>query len=83
MKIQIISTKPPQPVNKLTKHKNHDNKIIFHNLIFHQPEKGGFELSDIYSTILKDGCQQDPTEGAPDGNPERGFPSLRLSQKTL
>ena len=41
--------------------------------------KGGFELSDIYSTILQDGCQQDPTEGAPDGNPERGFPSLRLS----
>ena len=28
MKIQIISTKPPQLVNKLTKYKNHDNKIM-------------------------------------------------------
>ena len=41
--------------------------------------KGGFELSDIYSTILQDGCQRDLIEGAPDGNPERGFPSLFLS----
>ena len=31
MKIQIISTKPPQLVNKLTKHKNHNNKIMLKN----------------------------------------------------
>ena len=41
--------------------------------------KGGFELSDIYITTLQEGCQRDPIEGAPDGNPERGFPSVRLS----
>ena len=40
--------------------------------------KGGFVLSDIYSSILHDGCQQEPVDGAPDGDPERGFPSIRL-----
>ena len=50
-------------------------------IIKYNPElnrKGGFELSDIYSSILHDGCQQEQIDGAPDGDPERGFPSLRL-----
>ena len=40
--------------------------------------KGGLELSDIYTTLVQDGGQQHPVDGAPDGNRERGFPSLCL-----
>ena len=38
--------------------------------------KGGFELSNIYTTTSSG--QRDPVEGAPNGNPERGFPLLCL-----